>query len=124
MKADLISVVEAAYQIEQSEDAWLRGVLGAARPSVDAEFGAISCTYDASNPAALRFNSFVSTGLSDESAAHIARNVPLADSDFIQRAFLSTSCGTSRDVLGWKQQSGVETARGAARVSFADHLRQ
>jgi len=83
LKADLVSVVEAAYQIEQSEDSWLRGVLGAARTIVDAEFEAISCTYDASNPAALRFNTFVSAGLSDEIAAHVARSMPLSDPGYV-----------------------------------------
>jgi len=110
VKADLVNIVEAAYQIEQSEEPWLRGVLGAARTIVDADFEAISCTYDASNPAALRFNTFVSAGLTDESAAHIARNIPRSDPDFVRRAFLSTSCGTSRDVPGWHQQPGVESA--------------
>ena len=110
MKADLVSVVEAAYQIEQSEDSWLRGVLGAARTIVDAEFEAISCTYDASNPAALRFNTFVSAGLSDEIAAHVARSMPLSNPGYVQKTLLSTSCGTSVDVSGWRQQPGVESA--------------
>jgi DNA-binding CsgD family transcriptional regulator len=107
---DLIGVVEAAYRIEQSEDGWLRGLLGAVRTMIDYGFGIVSYVYDASNPAALRLNASASEGLSDENAAYITKTIPLEDPDFVRRSFLSLSCGTSRDVPGWHEQSGVDRA--------------
>jgi DNA-binding CsgD family transcriptional regulator len=108
MKADLIGVVEAAYHIEQSATAWLRGILGAARALIDDGLGVISYTYDASNPAALRLGTFVFEGISDEMAARVARVIRQTDGDYVRKSFLSLPCGTSGDVPGWGQQSGVE----------------
>lgn len=41
---DVISVVEAAYRIDQSEEDWLRGILSATRPIIDGGLGAMLFT--------------------------------------------------------------------------------
>ncbi|HSO32434.1 MAG TPA: helix-turn-helix transcriptional regulator [Labilithrix sp.] len=46
--ADPLSILEAAYRVEQPEDPWLRGVLDAARPSLDRGRGVIGYFVDVS----------------------------------------------------------------------------
>jgi len=43
MKTDLTNVVKAAYQVEQSEDAWSKGILGAVRSAIDGGLGVGEC---------------------------------------------------------------------------------
>jgi hypothetical protein len=108
--ADLIGVVEAAYRIEQDEDAWLRGVLRAAMPVLDAGRGIVSLTYDASDPSAFRLGTFLSEGLSAQAAAHIANSIPQSDADYVRGAYLSLSSTTLREAPRWSAQPGAQTA--------------
>ncbi len=111
MQTDLVSVIEAAYLIEQSEDAWLKGILRAAGTSIGAGAGVAAFTYDASNPAAFRFHSFVYEDMSEEVAALALRAVPASDADFVRESFMSRPCATSSEVPGWYQQPFVENMR-------------
>jgi len=49
MKPDLVGVVEAAYCVHESEHVWLRGLLEAARPHLDAGFGVFGFFLDAND---------------------------------------------------------------------------
>lgn len=52
---DYLAVVEAAYRLQDSEQAWVTEIARAMRPMVDQGLGAVVYTYDASEPAALRY---------------------------------------------------------------------
>ncbi len=45
MKADIISIVEAAYDLESDDRAWLSRLLGRAAPRLDQGFGVTIQTY-------------------------------------------------------------------------------
>jgi hypothetical protein len=45
---DFIRIVEAAYTVERTDQAWLTGVLDAVRPALDARRGVVAYFYDAS----------------------------------------------------------------------------
>jgi len=57
MRSDAIAVIEAAYVLEGDDASWLRGVLQAARPSLDVGLGVAGYFLDASNPAHVRVTS-------------------------------------------------------------------
>jgi DNA-binding CsgD family transcriptional regulator len=45
VRADLVSIIEAAYRLDQHESVWLRGLREAILPTVNTPMGAISVTY-------------------------------------------------------------------------------
>jgi DNA-binding NarL/FixJ family response regulator len=49
-RLDWVHVVERAYSLDGDDASWLRGVLGAARPRLDAGHGVLGYVYDASDP--------------------------------------------------------------------------
>jgi DNA-binding CsgD family transcriptional regulator len=49
MKPDFVALVEAAYQVHEDDLVWLRGLLEAALPHLDAGFGVFGFFLDASN---------------------------------------------------------------------------
>lgn len=108
MKPDLISVVEAAYAIDQPEEGWLRGMLSAARGTMDDGLGVMAFTYDASNPAAFHFNTFLVEGAPEGIEALARQGIPAADPDYIRRSFLALPCGTASDTPGWRAQPRVD----------------
>lgn len=46
MKADLLSVVEAAYRVDGTEEEWLKGVVDAAHPALERGLGVYGFLYD------------------------------------------------------------------------------
>lgn len=62
MAGDLIAVTEAAYRYEPDDGAWLSGLLGAARSSLDAGFGVLGYLIDAADLADVRVTSPVVVG--------------------------------------------------------------
>lgn len=61
-KASWVDVVEAAYDVEATEDLWLQGIAKATEPLVEDGFGLFAFTYDASVPEAMSIGTFASTG--------------------------------------------------------------
>ena len=52
--APLVDIIEAAYDVDQSDEVWLDGLTRAARPIVDRGLGATAYLYDARDPTNLR----------------------------------------------------------------------
>jgi DNA-binding CsgD family transcriptional regulator len=50
MRANLIALVDAAYDLDASDDAWIEGVFRAAAPALDRGRGMYAFSYDASFP--------------------------------------------------------------------------
>lgn len=109
MKPDLVSVIEAAYQVDQGVQEWLTGLLRAARGTLDDGIGLVAFTYDASNPGAVRVTASVSEGMPEESAVLLFQGLPSADADYFRGSFLSLASGASSEVLGWNKQPLVES---------------
>jgi DNA-binding CsgD family transcriptional regulator len=111
VQTDLIGFVEAAYRLEPGTSDWLAGVLSAARPVLDGGLGVAAYSYDASNPAALRIETFVADGMPNAAAAGIAQGVPLFDADYVRSLFWSLSCMKTSEVPGWHKQRDAVRAR-------------
>ncbi len=60
MPADLLHVVEAAYQLELDDASWLQGLTNAIGPLLDDGFGVYGATIDASQPQHMRVADVVS----------------------------------------------------------------
>ena len=59
MQANWLSVIDAAYDLESSEEVWLGALLDAARRLMPPAPHAYAATYDASDPSALRIEHVV-----------------------------------------------------------------
>lgn len=54
-----VSILEAAYAMERTDDAWLRGLIGAAAPSFDLGLGVCAYFTEVGGPGEIRTSSFV-----------------------------------------------------------------
>ena len=73
MKRDLVSVLEACYCLDASDEAWLLGVALAVRPILDCGLGLLAWYYDASRAGYLRTSGFVSV---DRGAGRLGASGP------------------------------------------------
>lgn len=62
MRGDFVGVIEAAYRHEADDTRWLRGLLDAARATLDAGFGVLGYFFDASELSDVRASSPVVVG--------------------------------------------------------------
>jgi DNA-binding CsgD family transcriptional regulator len=110
MTIDLVRIVEAAYDIEQTEDIWLSGILAAASPALDAGLGVLAYTYDASEPSDIRFTAVAGQGVSEGLAALFARSGRDMSSDYVRKSYRALSCATASEVPGWHQLPFIDQA--------------
>ncbi len=120
MKPDIIGVIEAAYNIDKSADAWLRGLLASAPPLIDKTMGMIAFTYDASDPGNFRILTFAHNGLTNAFAEHYTANIRRVDANYIRQTFCSLACGTAIESPGWYSVPYLEPA--ARLFGIADAL--
>ncbi len=69
---DVLGVIEAAYRVDATPAAWLRGVLAAARPHLDGGLGVAAYFVDVSQPDGFTTSGYVGEGLMG-SAEGVAR---------------------------------------------------
>ena len=108
MKPDIIEVIEAAYRVDQSEAAWVEGILKAALPHLNAGLGTYSYVYDASDISNLRVRSFAAAGQphdfrEDELVAVLAA-IP---ADYVARSFRERTCSLASEVPGFDALASV-----------------
>jgi hypothetical protein len=88
VKPDLLSVVDAAYDLESDDEAWLDGVLRAAEPHLGEGRFLIGYTYDFSDPSNFQVESFVTRNVSPRSS-ELARTVTCTLANHYHREILS-----------------------------------
>jgi DNA-binding CsgD family transcriptional regulator len=93
-----LEIVEAIYRLNDSEERWLSGILEAARPVLDRGLGGYAATYDATQPAVVRYKTFVAFGDNDPETMKAALTA-LTESDS-QKSMNLTICGTASELLG------------------------
>ena len=115
-KEDLVGVIESAYALELPLKDWLKGVLKAARPSLDDGRGMFGGLYDASNPERLQLTDLVGAGIPDETVQMIRFAAQGARSDIISRARWEI-CSTLSQSVGNEALDSIPVMV-AARESF------
>lgn len=114
VRADPVGLVEAIYHPVSADLAWLRGVVAAARPLLDAGFGVAAYFYDASRWP-LRVWNYVDEGSAID-VATLGASLAATDRDFVARSWMSLRCATASEVAGYARQPATR-ALGAAGIA-------
>ncbi|MBL9021330.1 MAG: hypothetical protein JNL21_03990 [Myxococcales bacterium] len=122
MKTDLISVIEAAYRVEQAEDAWLGGILDVASPLLDRGMGCSAFFYDARDVTALRIHGFLAAAANNDEA--IMRAIERSSPERVAWVFRTQACRTASEGPDWQNQPAAKLFRtwGIADVLFVNGL--
>jgi DNA-binding CsgD family transcriptional regulator len=100
---DLVEILEAAYRVEQPEDAWLSGVLDAARPGLDDGLGVMAYTYDASNPKSFQLRCISSRDALPPLVEFFKASAANVPADWVTANFPSKRTQVIRDMPGWER---------------------
>jgi DNA-binding CsgD family transcriptional regulator len=114
VSADLVSVIEAAYETEQGDGAWLRRIGDFACRELDQGLGGYGALYDVTS-GAMRFGAGASLGLSDSLLQAILQANALAPPEVVARMYRAgpaCSAGSTASGLGrrWKGEPGIARA--------------
>jgi DNA-binding CsgD family transcriptional regulator len=116
---DWIGIVEAAYEVERDEEAWLNGLLDAAQ-CLDRGLGMMAFTYDGSDVRNFRLGALVQRGFPkkrlETAMALIADRT--SRPDFVERTYRFLACATMSEIEG---ESG-EWRKTAAAAGIGDSL--
>jgi DNA-binding CsgD family transcriptional regulator len=109
MKLDVLSVVEAAYRIDQPEDEWVRGLMSAAQPLIDVGLGVYAYLFDASDPAnlAVRSLSLAGQGEGFELEPFLAA-LGQTPKEYVERSWRTRACGYASEVPGFHELESVK----------------
>jgi DNA-binding NarL/FixJ family response regulator len=106
-RADVVSIIEAAYRVDTTPHEWLSGVLEAARPSLDGGAGMDALIYDASNPSRMRLlDAAFYDPLVPITKDMVAQIIETADPDFVRDSWRSLACALSSTIPGIERQPG------------------
>jgi DNA-binding CsgD family transcriptional regulator len=100
--ANLVEILEAAYRVEQSEEAWLGGVLDVARPSLDVGLGAMAYTYDASTPTNMQLRFVSSRDALPALVEYFKASVARMPANWVETNYPSKRTQVIRDMPGWE----------------------
>ncbi|MFO0612097.1 MAG: helix-turn-helix transcriptional regulator [Polyangiaceae bacterium] len=122
MTTDLVSIIESAYRVEQSEGAWLEDVLRTAAPLLDQGMGCSAFFYDASDVHRLRLHGFRSEGAHDDGM--IMRAIERSAPDRVRWVFRTQACRTASEGPDWASQPAAKLFRswGIADILFVNGL--
>jgi DNA-binding CsgD family transcriptional regulator len=98
----LVEILEAAYRVEQPEEAWLAGVLDAARPGLDDGLGVMAYTYDASNPKDFKLRCLSSRDALPPLVEFFKASAANVPADWVEANFPSRRTQVIRDMPGWE----------------------
>jgi DNA-binding CsgD family transcriptional regulator len=101
MLVDPLDVIERAYDVESSEEDWLRGVLESAAPAIDAGRGLLAYLYDAA-ARPLRAWNFV--GNFAPTHGEVIDVITAADDEYVAQSYLVIPFGTASEQPGFERQ--------------------
>ncbi|MBX3190651.1 MAG: helix-turn-helix transcriptional regulator [Labilithrix sp.] len=101
---DLVSVLEAAYAVEEPEGAWLRGVVSALRPALEAGLGMAAYVYDTSTRPFVVREPILDCALD---AKGLAALLASSDEAYVQGSWLSRAAATASETPGFDEHPGV-----------------
>ncbi len=97
----LVEILEAAYRVEQSEQAWLGGVLDAARRGLDDGLGVMAYTYDASSPDHFTLRCVASRDVVPPLVEFFKASAEKVPADWVEANF-GKRTSVIRDMPGWE----------------------
>ncbi|MFT3709319.1 MAG: helix-turn-helix transcriptional regulator [Archangium sp.] len=97
--ADLIGVIEAAYDLEKPAGDWLQSIATALGPWFDRGRGVVGAEYDARDANEMRLDHLTGVNLSPARSRLVAAGVVSAGRDIIERLRWE-SCGTLSEKIG------------------------
>ncbi|MBX3192378.1 MAG: hypothetical protein KF819_35635 [Labilithrix sp.] len=102
---DLVSVLEAAYAVDQSEPAWLTGLLAALRPALDEGLGIAAYVYDtADRPFRIRNLTVDGCPVDD---AGIAKLQDSSYDAYVRRSWIARAAMMASETPGFETHPGV-----------------
>jgi DNA-binding CsgD family transcriptional regulator len=113
---DVVEILEAAYRVEQPEDAWLGGVLDAARPGLDVGLGAMAYTYDASNPTHMQLRHVSSRDALPALVEYFKASVARMPATWVETNYPSKRTQVIRDMPGWETFMSLPARLDASHV--------
>jgi DNA-binding CsgD family transcriptional regulator len=122
-RADLISIVEESYATTTDDEAWLRGILAAAQPSLERGMGILGYLYDLSVLPG-RILSYASLD-SPFDAADVALGMTSLSNDYIDNSWRTVRVGTAASVPGFEKQPTADMlfrSRGVADLLVVNAL--
>lgn len=117
---DWIGILEAAYALDRSDDAWLGGMLDAAKTCLDDGLGMVAFLYDASDPLTLRVQGMAHSGVTAPRLdAYFRVSEELAAiPGFLARTYRSLLCGTMSEL----ERVEYDWRRSAVALGIGDTL--
>jgi len=115
---DPISVVEAAYRVEDDEDVWLSGIrtsVSALLPNTNVR-ASLSFIYRAPSAASLRVDRVSADGIDGLEAAQALTRDAAKDPDYVRDSLLLRPCDFVSGVPGTERQEGWQAVRAALGV--------
>ena len=100
-KVDPLDVIETAYRLDGTDEAWLAGILERFAPAVDEGRGVLAYLYDAA-ARPLRVWNFV--GDFEPTPKEIVDVITSADDDYVAQSYLVTPFGTASEQPGFDRQ--------------------
>jgi DNA-binding CsgD family transcriptional regulator len=116
---DWISILEAAYEVERDEEAWLYGIIDGAA-CLDRGLGIMAFSYDSSDTTHFRVGALVHRGFNKKRldvTMGLMRDMT-ARPDFVERAFRLSPCATMSELEG----DDTEWRKPAASAGFGDSV--
>lgn len=101
---DLVRVLEAAYAVNLSEGAWLRGLVDALRPSIESGLGMAAYVYDTSTrPFSVR-EPILDCPLDANALGQLFAQ---SNESYVQGAWLARAAATASETPGYAEHPGV-----------------
>jgi len=102
---DLVTAVEAAYAIDRPDPEWLRGLLDAVRPALDAGLGIAGYLYDL-HDRPFRIRDLTVVDCPVDAAGVAALQDPSYDA-FVRRSWIGRAAMTASETPGYDRHPGV-----------------
>jgi DNA-binding CsgD family transcriptional regulator len=110
MVADVLSVVEAAYRVEEPEEQWVAGIVRAAKSLIDVGLGVFACLYDASGPTGIDLRTFSHEGLKNGVTAEgMLTALAQTPKKYVDHRWRVRPCGYSSELPGFDELSTLES---------------
>jgi DNA-binding CsgD family transcriptional regulator len=106
-KLDLLSILEAGYAVESAEEAWLGGLLEAARPSLDEGLGSFAFSYSKDGPKSFELRHLNMVGVPDAMIERIPAVIGALPAAYIQNGRTDQPCTLASEIAGFEDFTAI-----------------
>lgn len=114
MPSDIIDILEAAYDVDQTEELWLERTVKAAAATVDEGLGVMGYVYDATDLEEVKVGSFFcdQRGPLASSREQVQALIRHSDPEYVARTWRGLPCSTVSETPGIEDQPGYRALVG------------